>query len=62
MSASWSQLPTTGSPLAVSSAAAVYEPNSDALLVVGGNASTDGLQFTPNNRLFALSLAGPNDD
>jgi hypothetical protein len=54
----WSQLQTSGQgPSGRSSSAAVVDAAGNRLVVFGGNTSTDGLSFVPQNDTWALDLA-----
>lgn len=54
----WSQVQTTGKgPSGRSSTAAVVDAAGNRLVVFGGNTSTDGLSFVPENDTWALDLA-----
>src|SRR5205085_1827041 len=54
-SKTWSQLPTTGTPPSPRSNTAIGVVGG-LLLVFGGNTSSSGLTFTPQNDLYALDL------
>jgi hypothetical protein len=54
----WEAITPEGeAPAARSNAAAVYDPERDALVLFGGNTSVSGLTFTPRNDTWALDLA-----
>lgn len=54
----WSMLPVTGAkPTARSSTAGGYNARSGELILFGGNASTNGLNFTPLRDVWALNPA-----
>jgi len=53
----WTQLMTTGTPpSARSNAAAAIDTTGNRLVLFGGNASTDGLSFTPLDDTWSLDL------
>ena len=53
----WSQVQTSGqAPSARANAAAVVDAKGHQLVVFGGNTSTSGLAFTPQNDTFAMDL------
>jgi hypothetical protein len=54
----WTKITTTGNaPSARSSLAAVYSPATKEMILFGGNASSDGLAFSPLADVWALDLA-----
>lgn len=52
----WTRLTPAGGPSARANAAAVYDPEGDALIVYGGNTSTDGARFSPQSDVWRLDL------
>jgi hypothetical protein len=52
----WTELSAGGGPSPRSSAAMVYDPERDRLLVFGGNTSTSGLSFTGEGDLWEFGL------
>lgn len=53
----WSKIATTGTgPSARANATAVYDAEGDRVIVFGGNSSTNGLSFKPEQDAFALDL------
>jgi N-acetylneuraminic acid mutarotase len=54
----WTQVQTSGkAPSGRSSSAAIVDAAGNRLVVFGGNTSTDGLSFVPENDTWALDLA-----
>lgn len=53
----WTRLaPEGGGPSARANASAVYDADGDALIVYGGNSSTDGTRFSPLSDVWRLDL------
>ncbi|MFT5431615.1 MAG: hypothetical protein ACI9OJ_002312 [Myxococcota bacterium] len=54
----WTQVATLGTgPSARVNASAIYDPKSHRMVLFGGNTSTSGASYVPQNDLFALDLA-----